>query len=145
MKMVDEWKEQYREVLDRFKFLVLVGASRTGKSSLARSLGGVPFVQTVQSGDAPDLKAYDPAYHPYLVFDNVNDMSFVMNYRALFQANNDVHKLAESRRGMYSYEVHLWRVPIVFTVDHSARWDQDDPWISQNSVHILLDGPSWIK
>ena len=44
---------------------------------------------------------------------------------------------------MYSYDVWLWRVPIVVTVDLSARWQQDEPWINDNSVCVFLDGPSW--
>jgi hypothetical protein len=59
-------------------FLVLRGASRTGKSTLARSLGvemslgGEPFVQTFQSATAPDLRNYNSQVHKYFVFDNVN-------------------------------------------------------------------------
>lgn len=146
--LIAPWEKQYKETLERFKFLVIRGASRTGKSTLARTLGGpgrTPFVQTVQSAESPDLKAYDPDFHPYLVFDNVNSMSFVMDYRAMFQANNDIHTLGESRTGMYSYEVWLWQVPIVITVDLSADWDTEDAWIKENCVDILLEGPCWVE
>ena len=138
-------KQQYETVLARYEFLVLQGASRTGKSTLARSLGGVPFTQTVQSAVAPDLRGYDPAVHNYIMFDNINDMKFVLDYRALFQANNDIHTLGDSKTGCYSYDVWLWRVPIVVTVDMSAQWDQTEPWIRDNSKHVFLDGPSWIE
>ena len=142
------WENQYTETLERFKFLVIRGASRTGKSTLARTLGGkakTPFIQTVQSAVAPDLRAYDADFHSYIVFDNVNDMQFVMDYRALFQANNDIHTLGESKTGVYSYEVWLWRVPIVITVDLSARWDTEDDWIKENCVDIFLSGPCWVS
>ena len=95
---------------------------------------------------APDLKTYDPEFHPYLVFDNVNDMSFVLDYRVMFRANNDIHVLGESKTGMYAYDVHLWwRVPIVFTVDLSATWDPQDQWIKENCFDILLEGPCWVE
>ena len=139
------WFSQYQEVLPRYKFLVLQGASRTGKSTLARSLGGTPFIQTVQSALSPDLRGYDPHVHNYILFDNVNDMSFVLDYRALFQANNDVHTLGDSKTGMYSYDIWIWRVPIVITVDLSADWDQAEPWIHANSMHVFLRGPSWVQ
>ena len=129
----------------RYKFLVLQGASRTGKSTLARSLGGTPFIQTVQSAVSPDLRGYDPALHSYIVFDNVNDMAFVLDYRALFQADNDVHTLGDSKTGMYSDEIWIWKVPIVVTVDLSASWDQDEPWIRDNSERVFLSGPSWVE
>ena len=48
------WMQQYTRELPRYHFLVLRGASRTGKSTLARGLGGTPFVQTVQSAKTPD-------------------------------------------------------------------------------------------
>ena len=72
-------------------------------------------------------------------------MSFVLNYRAMFQANNDIHTLGDSKTGLYAYEVWLWRVPIVLTVDMSAEWDQAEPWISANSRHVFLHGPSWCE
>ena len=75
----------------------------------------------MQSAIAPDLRGYKPDVHPYIVFDNVNDMKFVLDFRALFQANNDVHNLGESMTGMYAYELWLWRVPIVCTVDMRVR------------------------
>ena len=142
------WQKQYAETLERFKFLVIQGASQTGKSTLARTLGGpggTPFGQTVQSAVSPDLKAYDPNFHSYLVFDNVNSMPFVMDHRAMSQAKNDIHTLGESRTGMYSYEVRLYQVPIVFTVDLSADWDTADEWIKENCVDIFLEGPSWVE
>ena len=80
-----------------------------------------------------------------MVFDNVNDQSFVLNFRALFQANNDVHTLGESKTGMYSYDVWLWRVPLVVTVDMSAKWDPEELWVRDNCVDVLLDGPSWVE
>ena len=129
----------------RYLFLVLQGASRTGKSTLGRSLGGVPFAQTVQSAVSPDLRGYDPAVHSYILFDNVNDMSFVLDYRAMLQASNDIHRLGDSKTGCYSYDVWLWKVPIVVTVDTSANWDQQEPWIYANSKYIFLEGPSWIE
>ena len=52
-----------------------------------------------------NLRSYDPQLHDYIVFGNVNDMRFVLDYRALFQANTDLHTLGESRTGMYSYDV----------------------------------------
>ena len=146
---LEPWRQQYKSIASRYSFLVLRGASRTGKSTLARSLAtelevsGLPFVQTVQSAESPDLRNYDADFHSYIVFDNVNDAQFVLDQRALFQANNDVHTLGESKTGMYSYEVWLFRVPIVVTVDMSADWDPSEPWIKENCFDVLLQGPSW--
>ena len=129
---------------------MLRGVTRSGKSTLAKALGdpslfgfGRPFVQTVQSAADPDLRDYDMDNDGYIVFDNVNDMSFILRQRALFQANNDIHTLGASATGIYSYSVLLWRVPIVCTVDTSAAWDEREDWIKENCFSVQLDGPCY--
>ena len=79
---------QYQADAMRYNFLVFRGASKSGKSTIAKSLGdselfgwGKPFIQTVQSAPAPDLRKFDPATNGYIVFDNVNDQDFVLNDR----------------------------------------------------------------
>ena len=143
------WVEQYGRGEDRFKCLVLRAASRCGKSTLAKSLGrlfnlGRAFTQTVQDAEAPDLRQFSHYDSGYIVFDNVNNMDFVLNNRALFQANNDLHTLGESRTGIYSYQVWLYRVPIVVTVDMSARWNPQEPWIRDNVFEIFMQHPCYL-
>ena len=89
-------------------------------------------------------RGYDPVKRAYLLFDNVNHVDFVLNYRALFQAKNNIHTLGDSRTGAYSYDVWLWRVPIVVTVDLSAAWDPAEAWIQANSVDVYLDRGCWV-
>ena len=137
------WIAQYGTELPRYMFLVIRGVSRAGKSTLAKSLGRRPFVQTVQSAAAPDLKAFSRETHDYILFDNVNDMDFVLSSRALFQANVDIHTLGESRTGMYAYKVWLWRIPLVVTVDDSATWNPREPWIHANCHDLYLDRPCY--
>ena len=150
LSMLAVWMAQHPIDEPRYKFLVLRGASRTGKSTLARSLGqvcpfgGNPFVQTVQSALAPDLRGYDEQLHSFIVFDNVNDMRFILDYKAMFQANNDLHTLGESKTGMYKYDVWLFRIPLVVTVDMSASWDSDEAWVRDNCIEVLLQGQSWV-
>ena len=143
------WATQYDSQKMRYKFLVLRGGSQTGKSTLAKALGQVfnwprPFVQTVQSAEAPDLKQYNREEHGYIVFDNVNHMDFVLNERALFQANNDLHTLAGSRTGMYAYSVWLFAVPLVVTVDLTAEWDSTEIWLADNMFELALEGPCFL-
>ena len=102
-------------------------------------------MQTVQNAVAPDLKGFDRRVHPYIVFDNVDDMRFVLDFRAMFQANNDVHTLGESKTAMYSYHAWLWRIRIVVTIDDSADWDSTEPWVSENMFEVTLSGASWVQ
>ena len=71
-------------------------------------------------------------------------MKFVLTQRALFQSNNDIHTLGESKTGIYSYQVWLYQVPLVVTVDMSAKWDAQEPWIKENHMEIFLTAPCYI-
>ena len=100
-------------------------------------------MQTVQDAASPDLRDYDWTYHGMIVFDNVNDMDFVMKFRALLQANNDVHVLGSSATGMYSYWVWLWKVPVVLTVDTQAAWDSNNKWVKENCWEVTFAEPCY--
>ena len=56
----------------------------------------------------------------------MNDVRFVLDYRALFQASIDVRSLGDSRTGSYTYDVWLYRIPLAATVDVSAKWAPQD-------------------
>ncbi|CAJ1353999.1 unnamed protein product [Effrenium voratum] len=145
----EPWASQCQEPKMRYKFLILRGGSQSGKSTLAKSLGdifglGKPFIQTVQDAEAADLKGFDRQQYGYILFDNINSMEFVLSQRALFQANCDVHQLAQSNTGIYSYAVWLFKIPIVGTVDMSATWDSREPWLAANMHEVLLDGPCYL-
>ena len=86
----------------------------------------------MQAAPTPDLKNYDRERPGYILFDNVNDMQFVLDPRALVQANNSLHTLGLSQTGMYAYHVWLHTVPIVMTVDDSAQWNSAEHWIHEN-------------
>ena len=140
------WADQYQLTKMRYKFLVLRGGSQTGKSTLAKHIGELfgwrrPFTQTVQSAESPDLRGYRSTEHGYIIFDNVNNMDFVLRERVLFQANNDLHTLGGSRTGKYAYSVWLFAVPLVVTVDLTAEWDLTEIWMADNMFELVLDGP----
>lgn len=148
---VEDWAKQYSILDSRYKFLVLRAPSRAGKSTLAKCLHFVlptyiqkpPFIQTVQGATAAELQHYDRDSHGFILFDNCNSMSFVLSQRALFQANPDFHRLGQSQTNIFSYQVYLFRVPIVITIDESTDWDDDEPWIRENQHLVQLTGPCY--
>jgi hypothetical protein len=87
--------------------------------------------------------SFEWTYHGMIIFDNVNDDSFVLNWRAMMQANNDVHVLGSSATGMYAYRIWLWGVPIVLTVDLQAKWNSDDGWIRENCYEVVFTEPCY--
>ena len=55
------------------------------------------------------------------------EMSYVLDFSALFQANSDFRTLGESRAGMHAYQFWLWGMPPVVTIDGSAERDSREP------------------
>ena len=98
--VLDGWKEQYTRDDFRYKFLVIVGCTRSGKTQLARGLFPNPFVDVVEDSDLPCLDGLvvaGPGRHGALVFDNVNMDAFVLRSRALFQASAETVTLGKSK------------------------------------------------
>ncbi|CAK9003150.1 unnamed protein product [Durusdinium trenchii] len=73
------------------------------------------------------------------ILDNINDWAFILEHRALLQANTDFHKLGESQTGVFSYTVFLWATPVAITldldVDSQSAFECSD-WLRAN---VLLD------
>ena len=130
---VEGWATQYSVLDSRYKFLVLRAPSRAGKSTWAKCIHLVlpkyiqkpPFIQTVQGATAAELQHYDRDSHGFILFGNCNSLSFVLSRRALFLANPDCHRLGQSQTNIFSYQIYLFRVPIV-TIDESTDWDDEE-------------------
>ena len=69
---VRAWEDSFLNLDFRWKLLVLVADSASGKSSFAESLFEQPFILTVEAAEHLDLKAFDRDVHDILVLDNVN-------------------------------------------------------------------------
>ena len=108
----------YEEIEERYKMLVLHGPSRTGKSRLARDLFGMSrtLVVDVQHAEHPDLRSYDRRRHVAILLDEVASPAFIVNNKKLLQAHVDGAILGQSATQMYTYEIFLWRTPIIFTI-----------------------------
>ena len=72
----------------RWKLLVLVADSATGKSSFAESLFERPFMLIVEAAEHLDVKAFEQDVHDGLAFDNVNSWGQLLRWRAVLQARN---------------------------------------------------------
>ena len=79
---------QFDEALHRYKFLVLAGPSRVGKTAFARSLceeGKEVLEVNCASGEDPNLRAYRLRRHGLILFDEIV-AGQVVAQRKLFQA-----------------------------------------------------------
>ena len=131
----------FEELEERYRMLVLHGPSRTGKSRLARSLFGFDrtLVVDVQHAEHPDMHGFRRHHHLAVLLDEVADPSFIVNNKKLLQAHVDGAILGQSATQMFTYEVFLWRVPIILTTnnwDLSGLTDAELDWVRSNCVAV---------
>ena len=112
---------QFKKPRHRYRFLVLAGPSRVGKTAFARSLCG-PGMEILEvncsSGAEPDLKAYRFRWHEVVLFDEI-EAEQVANQRKVFQAQASAVQIACSATNCFSFEVFVWRKKLVLA---SNNW-----------------------
>ena len=149
---IEEWKKQYEEELHRYKFLVLVGPSRMGKTQLARSLLGPAALGEIlevncASGEEPDLRRFQWSRHKLILFDEVHAKQ-VSTQRLLFQACTSDVSLACSATNCHSYTIYAHRVRMVLCTncwepDVRLMPPEDREWLEKNAVVVPITTPCW--
>ena len=121
------------------------GASRIGKTKMAQSLFPNAFVTVQNEGKEPDLRGFERGFHKCVVIDQVQTPQFILDNRALLQANDEDHKLAVTQSLSFSYELFLHGIPFILTFDLDAEgWDMfsdgatGSNWLRENCVCIDL-------
>ena len=147
---VDAWLEQYGVVQDRYKFLVLEGPSGVGKTVFARTLvpEGKQVLEVNCAGGAQfDLREFRYREHGLILFDEIEGHQ-VQAARKLFQAGVAPVQLGASATGVYVYHVFLHRVRLVcctnaWTSSVAALPQDQQDWLRENSVHVVVDRHLW--
>ena len=149
---VQAFLNQFKKPRHRYRFLVLAGPSRVGKTAFARSLCG-PGMEILEvncsSGAEPDLKAYRFRRHEVVLFDEI-EAEQVAAQRKLFQAQATPVQLAYSATNCHSYEVFVWRKKLVLA---SNNWHSslnlvcvpDREWFQANSIVVDAVEPMWYE
>lgn len=128
--------------------LVLYGPSCTGKSRLARSLYGEmrTLVVDVQHAEHPDLRGFKRSAHAAVLLDEVASPAFIVANKKLLQAHVDGALLGQSATQLYTYDVWLWRVPLMLTTnnfDCSKLTDAEKNWVTTNCVDVCVSEKVW--
>ena len=148
--LVKKFVRQFKKAMHRYRFLVLAGPSRVGKTAFARSLCS-PGMETLEvncsSGAEPDLKAYRFRRHDVVLFDEI-EAEQVASQRKLFQAQASPVQLACSSTNCYSYEVFVWRKKLVLATNNWHRSlkqlpSEDRAWIQANSIVLDVHEAMW--
>lgn len=143
---VTAWEDSYLHLNFRWKLLVLVADSASGKSNFAEHLFENPCVLTVEDATNLDLKNFDKDLHDGLVLDNVNSWGQLLSWRAVLQARNAKSRGGQSATNVYSYVQYLYGVPVVATVDLDAPDShlvdslnkKHSKWLCKNCTFVRL-------
>ena len=98
----------------------------------------------VQHAQHPDLHGFRRHEHLAILLDEVQDPAFIVNNKKLLQAHVDGAILGQSATQMFTYEVFLWRVPIILTTNNwhlSGMSAADLDWIGANCVVVHIAEP----
>ena len=147
---VQTFMSQFDVAQHRYKFLVLSGPSRVGKTAFARSLceaGKETLEINCASGQEPNLRAYRLRVHGLILFDEIV-ASQVAQQRKLFQAQSAPVQLGCSATNCHSYEVFVWRTKLVLASNnwHSSLAQliaEDQEWINLNSIVLDVEEAMW--
>ena len=147
--VVELWKAQYEQTLDRYRFLVLEGPSRMGKTAFVYSLveSACCYEMNLSGGANPDLREYDANVHRLLFFDECTPQQTVAN-KKLFQAGVRLVSLNTSATNMYAIKVYVGgKMMVCASNDWSAQLrrmpKEDADWVVANSYVLHVTAPMW--
>jgi hypothetical protein len=147
---VTDWLASFGELKDRYKFLVLDGASGLGKTRLAANMTTAEKFLLVDcaSSTTPDMLDFVRGRHDVVLYDEAH-VDMIIKNKKLFQSGIDIAKLASSATNNCAYSVWMHRVKQIVC---SNVWeselkllpDGDRDWINKNSIYVEVTSPLWI-
>ena len=142
--LVEEWRlwydRKYYGVLTRFKFLVLAGDSRYGKTRFACNLWGCArtFVANCQGVTQPSLMGYDPRLHRCILLDEPGP-ELVASCKVFLQAAVEGTEMFQSPTQRFVRWVWVYQVPIIICTNKWISWQDNSDlarWIRENQVLV---------
>ena len=146
-----EWLRQYEpqtiESHLRFKALLLVGSTSSGKSRKACSIYGHTSTLVVNcqglGSNLPSLRSFRRSDHRCIVFDEVCSAQVLAN-KLVFQAGTDELTLSQSVCNVAAYQVWLFGVPMILCSNHfQMKSQQGAPMAPEDEEYLaknILDG-----
>jgi hypothetical protein len=157
---VEEWRGQYLKQavqqcmrkehgtkMTRFKFLVLCGDSRWGKTRFGCHIFGCAqtFVAQCQGVAQPSLAGYDPRFHRAILLDEPGP-SLVESCKVFLQAAIEGTDLYQSPTQRFSRWVWVYGVPIIICTNDWLEEKDDSKlarWIHANQVLVEVTEAMW--
>ena len=142
--VVENWKKQYQHAMSRYRFLILQGESRFGKTKYATKLFGShrTLVIDCSNGKVPDLREFDPVKHRCVILDEM-PLKSVMVHKRVIQAPAEEVTLGSSETQMHAYRKFFGRAAFVVTTnkfydDWKHLDNSDKDWIVKNSFIVIV-------
>ena len=143
---VDEFHKQFAFIRGRYKFLVIEGASQTGKTVFVKWMLGNPdrvYETNCAACPEPDLRAFKALVHQTILFDEASPQ-MVIAQKKLFQAPPCFVELGCSTTNCHSYKVLVSGTRLVIC---SNGWSEDlskmsseadAAWLADNSFVLNI-------
>lgn len=156
--IVERFVASFTRCARRRPILVILGATGTGKSELARYIlqvlvGAVLGLQeylgiTVEADAALDLEDFDEARHAGVLLDGVGDAELLAKHREVLQGRAKAAKGGKSSTMMYSYPYTLCRRAVIATMDDAAlhlKYFEKHHWLAaeDNVLVLRLEEQAW--
>lgn len=146
--IVEDWKHSYTSLAMRYKFLVLDGPSRTGKSAFARSLASSPSAcleLDCSGASEPDARGFQRGVHDAIIYDEAS-VDMILACKKLMQAGIGTVTMGGSRTNIYSYSIWVHAIKMIVC---SNTWQaqlrkaepEDAAWVEANSVYLSVTHP----
>jgi hypothetical protein len=135
----DETRDAFLNQFDdptlfRYKFLVIVGESRTGKSFYAEKNLGFKNPYVMNSGF--DFSTYNADTHDAIILNDIHDVALkIQRYRTLFQSGEHDTTVGDSATNCYAQHISSKKKPIVVTLNYGPVWDSLNSlrWVQSNA------------
>ena len=151
---IERWRTFYKRAQwgrhSRFRFLVLVGRSKLGKTNLALSLFGIhyTYVSNAQGCQEPYILGYSKRFHRAILLDECSP-DMVRANKQLFQANSDGAFTGFSKTGCYTKFHWLYQVPLIISTNtwlsEAEKKLPENEWLVENSVVVTITEPCYVS
>ena len=142
------WLELFKNDALRYPILVVLGASRTGKTEWAKSLFKKPLELKIGALQFfPDgLRRFCRNSHDGLVLDDVRDLQFIVDNQDKLQGKYDcLVEFGSTAGGTCAYHLDLYGVPVVVTINFSTKnlqYLESHDWLSNPGNRVLVQFPA---
>ena len=134
---VETWKETFKQVAHRYKFLWISGPSGLGKTQYALAIGIHPHLHAA----GVDWAGYDPNRNDVVIFDDVYDVETYINmHKPIFQAAR-VTTINTSKTNCFAKTVDTAGKMIIVCDNAEPRTS----WVVANTVHLHVTDPMFTK